>query len=122
MTQIFSQRNNCNGCTACCFAFPVVELKKAKFTQCVHATEKDGCNIYETRPTSCANCECAYIQMPYEVPLELRPDKCGIVFERDNDLMVGTVIGTISDAAHKQIEAFNRENFKVVLQVQDDST
>ena len=91
-----------------------MELDKLAFESCVHAHQ--GCEIYKERPESCRVCECAYIQMPYGVPEELRPDQCGIIFERDRDSMVGTVIGPVSAMARNQIKAFQVEGFQVVIQ------
>lgn len=107
--------SRCGECTRCCFAFPVVELSKPALAVCKHATV-DGCSIYEERPESCRKCECAYIQMPWEVPLDLRPDRCGVIFERSGGTMVGTVVGPISWLARGQVEAFKREGFHVVFQ------
>ena len=103
----------CGECTACCTAFPVKELKKPIATECDYADE--GCKIYNDRPQSCQDCLCAWITQPVAV-LELRPDKCGVIFERNKDIMIGTVIGPITPIIQGQIEDFKKQGFKVIMQ------
>jgi hypothetical protein len=106
--------SRCGDCALCCFAFPVVEIDKPAWTEC--SSVADGkCSIYEKRPESCRKCECAYIQMPWAVPADLRPDKCGVIFERAGDIMLGTIVGPVSDVARGQVKAFKKEGFRVVL-------
>lgn len=102
----------CGECTACCYAFPVIELDKLEWEKCKHVDK--SCKIYSKRPESCRKCMCAWVQMK-NVGIELRPDKCGIIFERDNNIMVGTIIGSITDFAKRQIQYFKKENFRVIL-------
>lgn len=52
------------------------------------------------------------------VELDLRPDKCGVIFERYNQVMVGTIVGPISRVVRGQIAAFKAEGFGVMLQGQ----
>jgi len=103
----------CGECTECCNAFPVVELNKEAWEDCQYAD--NGCKIYNLRPNSCRKCECAYMQNP-KVSQELRPDNCGVIFERLDKTMVGTIIGPMSLAVKGQIRSFKNEGFRVLLQ------
>jgi hypothetical protein len=102
----------CGSCTACCYAFPVIELNKSKWEVCEYMD--NNCKIYKKRPESCRKCMCAWMQMK-EVGKELRPDKCGVIFERDNNTMVGTIVGNITTLAKHQINYFRKEGFHVIL-------
>lgn len=104
----------CGGCIECCFAFRVVELKKEPFIECEHAEKGKGCKIYETRPQSCRDCNCAWITQS-EVAGELRPDKCGVIFERINNAIYGTIIGKISSTINGQLYAFKKQGFRVFI-------
>jgi hypothetical protein len=103
----------CDGCTECCNTFPVVELNKGVWENCQYAD--NGCKIYNLRPNSCRKCECAYMQNP-KVSQELRPDNCGVIFERSDKTMVGTIIGPMSLIVKGQIRSFKNEGFEVLLQ------
>lgn len=104
----------CGECTECCTAFPVVEFDKPAWRRCDFCVGTT-CIIYPTRPQSCKDCQCAYIQME-KCGLELRPDKCGIIFEREHSTMVGTIVGRTTPLVKRQIEMFKKEGFMVRLQ------
>jgi hypothetical protein len=74
--------NNCGTCTACCRVYSIPEFNKPAGKWCDKCTVGKGCNIYETRPTRCAEFECLWLlsQTRTPFPLELRPDKCKVVF------------------------------------------
>lgn len=69
-------KRECGPCTACCTAMGVPELSKAPGTTCssVCAT---GCGVYKTRPQSCRDFQCVWLQGALED--EHRPDKTGVV-------------------------------------------
>lgn len=74
-----------------------------------------GCRIYDTAPEKCLEFKCAYNQME-RVSINLRPDKCGIIFERLDDIMIGTIDNVIlNDDAGGQLESFKKEGFSLVL-------
>jgi len=78
-----------------------------------------GCNIYDHRPEECKTFKCCYLQMN-EVHPDLRPDKCGVVFEKINDtLILGSLDGKLkemSDLIHRQIRSFGNEGISVMIQ------
>lgn len=69
----------CGTCTACCVIPAVPELAKPPGFTCLHCDGK-GCLIYEQRPPSCRNFECAWLQG--EMPEWMRPDKVGVMVEK----------------------------------------
>lgn len=109
---------NCGTCTECCTAFPVVELDKKPWERCEYSD--NGCRIYSLRPDSCKKCACAYFQMEHAGE-NLRPDKCGVIFERHFDVMLGTIVGPIMPVVEGQIDFFKQEGFRVILQKKNDS-
>lgn len=102
----------CGGCTACCYAFPVIELEKPRFTKCKYANKQ--CNIYNVRPQSCRDCYCAWVTQP-EVSEELRPDICGVIFEKVNgDTMLATILRKPTKAAVRQKQNFEQQGYRVI--------
>lgn len=73
--------NTCGDCTACCTTMGVAELDKAPARRCPHQCAA-GCGIYETRPPTCREFECVWLQGTFHGdPREasLRPDLFGFV-------------------------------------------
>ena len=81
VVQSGKRARQCGECRACCTTCAVNELNKSLNTACVHICER-GCAIYESRPNSCREYDCAWLQG--HLPEKHRPDKSGIVwtFER----------------------------------------
>jgi hypothetical protein len=69
----------------------VREIDKPINTTCRHVCER-GCSIYESRPASCREYDCAWLQG--YLPEKHRPDQCGIVwtFERIADYPQGLLV------------------------------
>lgn len=62
-----------------------------------------------------------------KVSEDLRPDKCGMIFERfplKDDLFIGTQDPDrpMSEVAKKQIAAFNKQGFNVLVQQKNGPT
>jgi len=79
----------CGGCTACCYVYHIddPELKKPSNTHCKHCTIGVGCEIYNHRPKACAGFACLWLKSQDRndrMPLELRPDRCGVYFTEDS--------------------------------------
>lgn len=104
--------NQCGDCTACCALFPIAELGKGLNEGCAHCD--GGCTIYDTRPQSCTGFNCLYLQS--SAPVEVRPDRCGIVFEKlSSRLIYGTTFKKVSKWGAAQTHAFVRQGFSVIL-------
>lgn len=107
----------CGNCTMCCEIFEVPELNKKYMQNCVHCKVNVGCKIWANRPQVCRDFECAYYQMD-KVTIKLRPDKCGVVFEKIKDtLFFGTLHPkySLSQIVKDQIYFFNKDGFSVVI-------
>jgi hypothetical protein len=70
---------SCNGCTACCVAMGVAELDKQPFSACRFAEDGQGCGCYETRPESCRNYQCIWVQGA--LPDAFWPKLSGVVMD-----------------------------------------
>lgn len=108
--------NECGGCTACCTLLPIEAIAKPINTTCPYSTGK-GCSIYDSKPETCTEFKCAYLEGD-KIPVELRPDKCGIIFIKHTDRIFSGVLipeATITNAAKGQIESFNSQGYSVIL-------
>lgn len=72
--------NQCEECNLCCKLLPIndTQLTKPQGILCEHCD--GGCSIYDTKPVSCTNFDCVYIEDSLDS--SLRPDKIGIIFEK----------------------------------------
>jgi hypothetical protein len=105
-------KRTCNGCTACCILYTVVDVQKPRHTPCQHLCEQ-GCAIHDqARPSMCTDFLCEWIIDNWKEGL--RPDKCGIVYARQMTLLPSRthrlIVGTMANPyAH-----LRRENRKHV--------
>lgn len=80
----------CNGCIGCCLTLAVRELNMPSFHACRYLAAPPayptGCTVYDMRPTSCALWRCRW-QLTEGWPEELRPDRCGVVFETVSEMV-----------------------------------
>jgi len=105
-------KNSCGGCTICCYLFPVKWLDKGPNQECEHCDA--GCLVQDTKPAECRDFDCAWLQS--KAPVEMRPDKCGIVFEKLSDqLFYGSVWKKITPQGRDQVHGFLDQGFSVVL-------
>lgn len=66
----------CGECRACCYTHGVEQIQKPAWQHCLHECQQ-GCAIYQSRPSSCRNFECIWLQGRFEEGD--RPDQTGIV-------------------------------------------
>jgi len=105
----------CGTCTLCCTLCAVKDINKIAGDACKYCT--DICTIYNERPQGCRDFNCAYVQMP-KVNIALRPDNCGVVFEKINDTLV---LGMLDPSRKEypylkgQIDAFFNSGVNIVL-------
>jgi len=105
----------CGECTVCCTLLDIPWMDSPAGEPCKYCDK--GCTIYATVDDRCSEFKCAYNQMD-NVSEKLRPDNCGIIFERiEDDLMFGTVNPNHTEFqfVHGQINAFIQEGINVVL-------
>jgi hypothetical protein len=85
--------------------------------ECAQCVPGEGCSIFTAADERCRSFACMYRQMPH-CGEELRPDRCGVVFEK---LSGHTIYGTIDpelgmdEAAKRQTVSFQLEGFSVIL-------
>jgi Fe-S-cluster containining protein len=75
----------CGECTICCEGVlenNVYNYKMGNGVPCNFLIDKK-CSIYNIRPNSCVNYQCAWSQ--HLLPEWMRPDKCGILVSVEND-------------------------------------
>jgi hypothetical protein len=109
----------CGGCTFCCKVLYIPSLEKKAGQDCKHCNFSVGCKIHGEHPTECKEFKCAYNQASI-VSLELRPDMCGIMFERFDNIMLGTMDTKDNEAYKKdivqrQLQNFLNEGFSIVV-------
>lgn len=108
----------CGECTLCCELLNVPWMNSPAGHICKKCKIGKGCGIYNSSiPKDCLNYKCAYNQME-KVSINLRPDKCGVIFERLSDeLFLGTTRDqlVLTEDLEKQIMIFNHEGFTVIL-------
>lgn len=108
---------NCEGCTLCCKLFNIPWMNSPEGKYCEKCEPDKGCKIYDTIPEKCKSYKCAYNQAP-NLNTDLRPDKCGIVFEKATDKIFYGTLDTnfvMNDVIDKQIKSFLEKGFSVVL-------
>jgi hypothetical protein len=109
---------DCDGCTLCCELLDIPWMDSPVGEYCKHCEIGKGCGIYDNAPKDCLDYQCAYNQMD-NVSLNLRPDKCGVIFEKISDkLFIGTIDPKQEkpqDIVMKQIDAFLNDGYSVIL-------
>lgn len=85
----------CDGCTVCCTVLRIPSLNKDADIPCTHCDR--GCRIYPKRPGECVRFQCLWSETPVLDP-ELRPDRCGIMFELYADERIVVAITTVAGA------------------------
>lgn len=109
----------CDGCTLCCKLLNIPNVSK-EGEWCQHCDKGIGCKIHDTDeyPDDCKKYKCSYSFAPRSINPELRPDKCGVVFELATDnIFYGTVDTDfiMNDVVKNQILTFLDKGFSVVL-------
>ena len=104
----------CGDCKACCTALVIKVLNKPANTPCQNLCDK-GCSIYDSKPQTCTEFECAYIQGT-NIPESLRPDKCGVIFIKQDSKTFKSVLipgMEVTDMAKAQMNDFMKQGFRV---------
>jgi len=105
----------CGKCTLCCTLLDIPWMDSKAGETCKYCNK--GCTIHETKDTRCKEFSCAYTQMA-KVNIALRPDKCGVIFERiQDDIMIGTLDSSRENFNYLQgqINSLLKEKINVVL-------
>ena len=75
----------CNDCTVCCTVTRVPEFKKPEYVLCDYCCGH-SCTIYEKRPQSCKDFECAWLQG--DMSDDMRPNISHVMIEILPDIPV----------------------------------
>jgi len=112
----------CGECTLCCLHLNIPDTNSKEGELCKYCDENVGCKIYDNRPECCKVFECCWKQMG-EAHIDLRPDKCGVLFEKWTDnVIVGSLENIPSDLVLRQISYFQAEGISVVLVNQNEKS
>lgn len=109
----------CGGCTACCKVAAVPEIGKPAGKWCEHCAIGSGCKIYAKRPQACRDFYCLWKVMP-DFPEELRPDRCGVVWQMTEDGSAAIATPDYPERMHateqqRLVSQFRRAGVKVPL-------
>lgn len=106
----------CGNCTLCCLLLEITSCSSSVGEWCKECDPEVGCKIYKTRPKECHKFVCSYAQMD-EVSAGLRPDQCGVIFERATEsIFLGTTNrGGATKIVKNQVASLLREGFSVVI-------
>lgn len=106
-------KNECGSCNYCCEVLPIPEIQKPESVLCKNCTETKGCNIYNSRPTSCINFDCVYLQSN-DMDESLRPNECGVMFEKvTTKIYFGTELP-------KDVGSWKKSNVREYIQCLND--
>ena len=114
----------CDGCTLCCKLLDIDWMDSPAGEYCKECEPGVGCKIYKNAPDKCLKFRCAYNQME-KASIDMRPDKCGVIFERLDDIIIGTVdpeVERLNENVLGQLEYFKDEGFSLVLYKKGNST
>jgi hypothetical protein len=94
----------CDGCTLCCKLLDLPWVNSPAGKWCKYCDIGKGCKIYNKDiPIDCFNYKCAYNDLD-NPPIELRPDKCKIIFENvDGSILLGTMHPDYNESYKKKI-------------------
>jgi len=109
----------CGSCTLCCKLLSIPDTNSNYGEYCSNCSPNIGCTIHSGKPKKCEIFQCTWYQMEKVHP-DLRPDVCGVIFEKINDkLILGTTDMTLKDISpliNGQIKSFVIEGFSVMMQ------
>lgn len=105
----------CGPCDLCCKLLETHDVPSPIGVYCQYCN--NGCTIYEKRPKECRDYQCMWSQME-NVGEELRPDICGVIFDRISDDVITARLEEgkkLNNLTFNQVEHFNKEGFSVLV-------
>jgi hypothetical protein len=88
-------KRECDGCTLCCTLTHVPELAKPIGKTCEFCDR--GCTVYEARPKSCRDFECAWLKG--DMPNWMKPNKAHVMIESFPD---SSIVIALPETGHEQ--------------------
>lgn len=107
----------CGSCTLCCKLLETHDIPSEIGIYCQHCASDSGCTIHDERPEECRIYQCMWSQMEHTAE-ELRPDRCGIIFDRISDDVICARLEKgekIRDLTFGQINSFRNEGFSIMV-------
>ena len=105
----------CDGCTLCCKLLPVPWMDSQANEYCKECDIGVGCKIFKKADENCRIFECCWKQME-NANITLRPDKCGVVFEKISDeVIIGLMDIELTNLMLNQIGYFKKEGISVLM-------
>ncbi len=102
---------DCGKCSMCCKLLFISGLTE-RDTWCPHFEKEKGCGIYDHRPPTCMSFSCLWLQSDV-MGENLRPDKCGVMFELyPEDMLVMVIVDK-----HKALNWQKGEPHKLIRQM-----
>jgi len=94
----------CDGCTLCCEVLDAHWMNSPAGEWCKHCAAGEGCKIWDDGvPDDCRNFQCVYNELD-NLPIELRPDRCKIIFENvDGSIVLGTMHPEYNEAYKNRV-------------------
>jgi hypothetical protein len=93
-TTVLAPDNPCGGCKACCRIKEAIIpdfLNKGAHQTCPHMDScVNGCCIHPVRPSPCRDYACDWLASQSRndrMPIHLRPDQCGVIFETKGEVV-----------------------------------
>ena len=109
---------DCNGCTICCKVLDIPWMDSPVGFYCKECEPGVGCRIWEDRPEECKTFKCSYYKVK-NCNKNLRPDKCGVVFEKaTKNIFFGTLnedAVVLDKFVNIQITKFLEKGFSIIL-------
>lgn len=103
------EERECGTCSACCFLLTIPSMKKEAGEPCpqqgathlagkvaVRSEHGTGCFIYANRPDECRSYACLWLKGHGRE--EMRPDRCGVIFDGHGEPGTVRAIGWTLDA------------------------
>lgn len=96
--------SECGRCTLCCELLPVPWMDSPADDSCKECDVGVGCKIWNNGVSNdCRNFQCIYNELD-NLPIELRPDRCKIIFENvDGSIFLGTMHPNYNEAYKDKI-------------------
>lgn len=118
--------NKCGSCNQCCISFDIPEIGKKAGVPCRYLTQH-GCGIYQNRPPTCRNFQCAWLKL--ELKPMMRPNRCGFILSFDEASKDGlraicykNSLGSVCRKAKKWLEKKFTKNKMPILWRNPDGT
>lgn len=107
----------CGDCTLCCKLLDISWMDSPVNQYCQQCNIDIGCSIFENAPQKCLDFSCGYNEWD-KVSEGLRPDKCGVIFEKITENIFHGLQDPdtdMTDIAGRQINSFLQQGFSVYL-------